>query len=138
MNMNSLRGIFVVGSVSLLLACGSSNSDGGTPSGSTCDPVAFTMLNIAGSDAKVCAATSQCIASQCTDTATKCAGPNYATGVYTGTCGAYFDCVKGCKCEKTCVDKCDPGTSDCASCLSIDLGMGCTLVCASEIASCSK
>jgi hypothetical protein len=94
------------------------------------------MLNTANSNAKVCAATIQCIGSQCADTAKRCAGPDYATGVYAGTCGSYFDCVKACKCEKTCVDKCDPGTPDCASCLSIDLGMGCTLKCVAEIASC--
>jgi hypothetical protein len=135
---NILRGIFVLGSMSLVAACGSSSSDTGTSSGSTCDPVAFAMLNTAGSNAKVCAATIQCISSQCSDTAKECAGPDYASGVYAGTCGSYFDCVKGCKCEKTCVDTCDPGTTDCASCLSIDLAMGCTLKCITEIASCGK
>jgi hypothetical protein len=96
------------------------------------------MLNTAGSNAKVCAATTQCIASSCADTAKECAGPDYASGVYAGTCGSYFDCVKTCNCQKACVDKCDPGTLDCASCLSVKLGLGCTLTCASAVASCGK
>ena len=135
---NVLRGIFVLGSVSLLVACGSSGNDSGASNGSICDPVAFAMIHTARGDAKVCAATIQCVSSQCADTAKKCAGPDYASGTYAGTCGSYFDCVKTCKCEKTCVDKCDVGTLDCSSCLSIDLALGCNLKCITEIASCGK
>ena len=121
-------------------ACGGSsgNNAGNLPGGATCDPVAFAMLNTAGSDAKVCTATLQCITSSCADTAQECAGPDWASGVYAGTCGGYFDCVKACNCAKGCVDQCDPETLDCASCLSIKLAMGCTLTCASAIASCGK
>jgi hypothetical protein len=96
------------------------------------------MLNVYSSNAKVCAATVRCIADSCSDTAKECAGPDWASGVYTGTCGSYFDCVKSCNCQKACVDKCDPGTLDCSSCISSKLGMGCTMTCASKIASCGK
>jgi hypothetical protein len=121
-----------------LPGCGDSSTKGENgPSGSTCDPVAFTMLNTAGSNAKVCSATTRCIAEKCPDKAEKCAGPDYASGVFAGLCGPYFDCVKVCECNKTCVDACDPGTTDCAACL-YDLGIGCTLTCAMEVASCGK
>ena len=140
MKSNSLPSVLVFCALSALAACGGSSgsNDGGSSSGATCDPVAFAMLNTAGSNAKVCAATTQCIASSCADAAKECAGPDYASGVYAGTCGSYFDCVKTCKCQKACVDKCDPGTLDCASCLSVKLALGCTLTCASAIASCGK
>ena len=140
MFMRSL--VFVLGSV--LLACGSSASspgttgDAGTPGAAACDPVAFATLNAAGSNAKVCAATTQCIANKCAAAAGECAGPDYASGVYAGTCGGYYGCVKDCKCVKTCVDQCDPGTVACSECLSYKLGYGCTLPCATEIASCGK
>ena len=136
MFMDSLRGILVVESALLLLACGSSASNPGTPSGSSCDPVAFATLNSAGSNAKVCAATIRCIGDKCSAAAKECAGPDYATGVYAGTCGGYYDCVKRCNCVKTCADQCDPGTPACSECLSYKLGYGCTLPCATEIASC--
>lgn len=140
MKLLGLPTVLVFCALSVLAACGGSSgsSDGGSSSSATCDPVAFAMLNTAGSNAKVCPATTQCIASSCSDTAKECAGPDYASGVYAGTCGGYFDCVKTCNCQKACVDKCDPGTLDCASCLSVRLGLGCTLTCASAIASCGK
>ena len=144
MKLKSFQKIPVTCALSVLVACGggasgsSASGDGGSSSGTTCDPVAFAMLNTAGTNAKVCAATTQCIASSCADTAKECAGPDYASGSYAGTCGSYFDCVKSCRCQKTCVDKCDPGTLDCASCLSVKLALGCTLTCASAIASCGK
>jgi hypothetical protein len=34
--------------------------------------------------------------------------------------------------------QCDPGTLDCASCLSVKLALGCTLICALAIARCDK
>jgi hypothetical protein len=129
--------------VLLVASCGS--SDSGLPgSGSvrpatvSCDPLAFAMLNTAGSNAKVCSATVGCIESKCADSAELCAGPDYKQQSYSGTCAAYLDCVKACNCAKACVDKCTPDSVDCAECLSLKLGMGCTLKCASEIASCGK
>ncbi len=127
----------MVGLLALVCACGSDGrSTGG--SGSACEPVTFSMLNVANSEAKVCAAATQCLADKCTATVEECAGPDFKSGVYSGTCASYFDCVKGCKCEKACADQCDPGTLDCASCLSSKLAMGCTLKCPTEIASCGK
>ena len=140
MKSSSLQKILVACALIGPVACGgsSSSNDGGSSSSATCDPVAFAMLNTAGSNAKVCAATTQCIASSCADTAKECAGPDYASGAYAGTCASYFACVKTCHCQKACVDKCDPETLDCASCLSVKLALGCTLTCASAIASCGK
>jgi hypothetical protein len=120
----------------LSAACGSSTSDSGNAG--ICDPLAFAMLNTANSDAKVCDATIKCIDSQCSDAAKECAGPDYKSQSYTGTCASYLNCVKGCNCAKACVDKCDPGTVDCSECLSLDLAFGCTLKCVSEIASCGS
>jgi len=131
----NLGGIFLLGA--LQLACGSSTSGSGASAG-ICDPVAFATLNAAGSNAKVCAATIKCIGDKCSDAAKECAGPDWASGVYAGTCGSYYDCVKSCKCVKTCVDQCDPGTTACSECLSYKLGYGCTIPCASDIASCGK
>jgi hypothetical protein len=128
--------------LAVFLGCGSSDSgnnsgDGGTGGqGSSCDPVAFATINATGSNAKVCSAFVQCLGSKCGDKAKECAGPDYASGTYAGTCGAYYDCVKACNCEKSCVDKCNPGTMDCATCLSSKLGYGCTIPCASELLSC--
>jgi hypothetical protein len=137
---NSLRQVLVYFALIALASCGGSSSsgDGGSSNSATCNPVAFAMLNVFNSEAKVCAATVQCIADSCSDTAKTCAGPDWASGVYTGTCASYFDCVKSCNCQKACVDKCDPGTLDCSSCISSELGMGCTLTCSSAIASCGK
>lgn len=129
--------------VLFIASCGS--SDGGGPgSGSvspaavSCNPLAFAMLNTAGSNAKVCSATIACIDSKCADSAKLCAGSDYKNQNYSGTCGAYFNCVKACNCSKACVDKCVPDSVDCSECLSLKLGMGCTLTCASEVASCGK
>ena len=140
MKSSRLRRVLATCALAAIAACGgSSGTNAGSPStGTTCDPVAFAMLNTANSNAKVCAATTQCIASSCSDTAKECAGPDYASGVYAGTCSSYFACVKACNCQKACVDKCDPDTLDCASCLSIKLALGCTLTCASAIASCGS
>jgi hypothetical protein len=121
--------------MSLLVSCGDS---GGSGAGAICEPVAFSMLNVANSEAKVCAATTKCMAANCSDAVLECAGPDYASGVYSGTCASYYECVKACNCVKTCADACDPGTMDCASCLSSKMAMGCTLKCISEIASCGK
>ena len=141
MFMRSLCGVLLLGSV--LLACGSSTSspgtgtDSGAPSGA-CDPVAFATLNSAGSNAKVCPAFIQCMGDKCSAAAQECAGPDYSKGVYAGTCGSYYDCVKTCNCVKTCVDKCIPDTSDCSACLLYTLGYGCTLPCASAVTSCGS
>ncbi len=121
-----------------VLSCDSSEGTPAAGAAGTCDPLAFAMLNTARSDAKVCAATTACIGSKCAEAAQECAGPDYKAQSYTGTCGTYLDCVKGCRCAKDCVDACDPGTLDCATCLSVKLGLGCVLTCASEIASCGK
>jgi hypothetical protein len=118
-----------------LAACGGSSGGGG---GTTCEPVAFSMLNVANSEAKVCAAAIKCMAESCADTVLECAGPDYATGVFGGTCASYFACVKGCNCVKSCADACPPDSLDCSSCLSSKLAMGCTLTCMSAIASCGK
>lgn len=134
----------IAGIISLaVMGCGSSGSDdnsggggSGGSQGATCDPVAYATISVAGSNAKVCSAFVQCLGSKCGDNAKQCAGPDYASGQYAGTCGAYYDCVKACNCEKTCADKCDVGTPDCAECLSTKLGYGCTLRCAGELASC--
>jgi hypothetical protein len=121
----------------VLAGCGGSGSTGGgTPT--TCNPLAFAMLNAAGSNAKVCAATVSCIDARCADVAVECAGPDYQTMTYAGTCSSYLACVKGCGCAKSCVDQCDPGTLDCASCLTTKLGMGCTMKCTSEVMSCGS
>jgi hypothetical protein len=140
---NRLQTIIGILGFVALVGCGSSGSDdnsggggSGGSQGASCDPVAYATINAAGSNAKVCSAFVQCLGSKCGDDAKECAGPDYASGKYTGTCGAYYDCVKACNCEKTCVDKCNPGTVDCAECLSIKLGYGCTMPCASELASC--
>jgi hypothetical protein len=129
-----------MGSSLVLMACGSSTSDPGTPSGpasgSTCDPVTFATLNTAGSNAKVCAAMIQCVGDRCSASAKECAGPDWTTGVFAGKCGSYYDCVKTCKCVKACVDKCDVPSVDCAECLSYKLGYGCTMPCAPELMSC--
>jgi hypothetical protein len=100
--------------------------------------VAFATLHAAGSNAKVCPAFVQCLGSKCGDDAKECAGPDYASGNYAGTCGAYYDCVKTCNCQKACVDTCDVGTPACAECLGLKLGYGCTMPCASEVASCGS
>jgi len=121
----------------LLVSCGSSATDPGSAT-AACNPLAFAMLNTAGSNAKVCAATVACIDDHCADMAKECAGPDYKAMSYAGTCGDYLNCVKQCNCVKSCVDKCDPGTLDCASCMSTKLGMGCTMTCASQIASCGR
>ena len=141
MFMRNLCGIFLLGA--LQLACGSSTTSPGTAgdsgaSGGNCDPVAFATLNAAGSNTKVCAATIKCIGDKCSDAAKECAGADWASGVYAGTCGSYYDCVKSCNCVKTCVDQCDPVTTACSECLSYKLGYGCTIPCASDIASCGK
>jgi hypothetical protein len=136
-----LLGITVLGSLSLVSGCGSSTSGtdpAGGGSGGSCNPVAFATLNSAGSNAKVCSAFVQCLGDKCLANAKECAGPDYATGVYTGTCGSYYDCVKTCNCAKACVDKCSPGTLDCAECLSYKLGYGCTIPCGSEVTSCGS
>ena len=140
MKSSRLGRVLATCALAAIAACGgSSGTNTGNPStGTACDPVAFAMLNTANSNAKVCAATTQCIASSCADTAKECAGPDYASGVYVGTCSSYFSCVEACNCQKACVDKCDPDTLDCASCLSIKLALGCTLTCASAIASCGS
>lgn len=136
--LQTIIGILALGA---LVGCGSSDSDGSGAGGSggqsaSCDPVAFATLKNAGSNAKVCSAFVQCLGSKCGDDAKECAGPDYAQGKYTGTCGAYYDCVKACNCETTCVDKCKPDTLACSECLSVKLGYGCTMPCASEVASC--
>jgi hypothetical protein len=134
--MRSFKLFVLCSALATALACGSStpsNSGGNT---TICDPVAFAMLNVAGSNAKLCAAIPACIADNCAATAKECAGPDYASGVYAGTCASYFACVKACKCDKTCVNACTPDSLDCASCVSSKLGMGCTLTCSSAIASC--
>jgi hypothetical protein len=140
--------LVAVGIFGLALGCGSSGSDdssGGGGSGGSgssgsqstmCDPVAFATINSANSNAKVCSAFVQCLGSKCGDKAKECAGPDYASGKYTGTCAAYYDCVKTCQCEKTCVGQCKPDSLDCAECLSTKLGYACTMPCASELASC--
>lgn len=120
-----------------LAACGSSTLEPPNAA-ATCNPLAFAMLNTAGSNAKVCAATVACIDARCAETAKECAGPDYKTMTYAGACGDYLNCVKGCNCVKACVDACDPGTLECATCLSTKLAMGCTMTCASEIASCGR
>jgi hypothetical protein len=139
---HSLEKFVVLTSMALLFACGTSTSEPGAssdagPSGtSTCDPVAFATLNAAGSNAKVCAATIRCIGDKCLSAARECAGPDYASGVYAGTCATYYGCVKTCKCVKSCVDQCTPDSIGCSECLSYKLGYGCTVPCATEIASC--
>ena len=132
--------------LAVIVGCGSSDSDnsgsggsGGSTSSaqsSSCDPVAYATINAAGSNAKVCPAFVKCLGTTCGDKAKECAGPDYASGTYAGTCGSYYDCVKTCKCEKSCVDQCKPDSIDCATCLSSKLGYGCTIPCASELASC--
>ena len=137
-----LQTIVALLGLAALAGCGSSESGsnlgGGGSQTSSCDPVAFATLNAAGSNAKVCSAFVQCLGNKCGDHAKECAGPDYASGKYTGTCGAYYDCVKTCNCQKACVDKCDVGTPACAECLGTKLGYGCTLPCASEVASCGS
>jgi len=118
----------------LVLSCGGTESANGTAG--SCNPLAFAMLNTANSDAKVCSATVACIDAHCAEGAVECAGPEYRSLNYAGTCGSYLNCVKACDCEKACVDQCDPGTMECASCLSITFALGCTMKCVSEIASC--
>jgi len=135
-----LLGTFVV---AVGTSCGSSDSAPSTGSGgagsdaNACDPVVFAMLNAANSDAKPCSTISTCVANRCAADAVSCAGTNYAQGDFSGgICDKYYACVQGCKCDKLCVDKCDPVTLDCASCISVTMGMGCTLKCSSEVASC--
>jgi hypothetical protein len=136
---NSLRTLVGIIGLTALVGCGSSDSGdnaGGGGSGASCDPVAFATLNAAGSNAKVCSAFVQCLGSKCAEAAKECAGPDFASGKYTGTCAGYYDCVRTCDCQKACVDKCDPGTIACAECLGTKLSYGCTMPCASEVASC--
>jgi hypothetical protein len=119
-----------------MVSCGDSGESGG--GAGSCEPVVFSMLNVAKSEAKVCAAAIQCMATNCSDAVLECAGPDYRSGVYSGTCASYYACVKGCNCVRSCADACDPATLDCASCLSSKMAMGCTLKCISDIASCGK
>ena len=121
-----------------LLGCSSGgNTANSAGNGEICDPVAFAMLNVANSNAKLCAAIPSCIAKSCNTDAVRCAGAGYATFKYDGgVCAQYYSCVKTCNCVKSCVDQCDPDSLDCASCLSVSMGMGCTLTCATDIASC--
>ena len=135
----STHQVFLAG----LIACqalGWSSCGSTAPASATnelCDPVAFAMLNVANSNAKLCAAIPSCIAKSCSTDATRCAGANYAAFDYAGgVCTEYYTCVEACNCVKTCVDKCSPDSLDCSSCVSVSMGMGCTLTCASDIASC--
>ena len=128
----------MAGLLALLCACSSDGNSGGTGSSPSCEPVTFSMLNVANTEAKVCSAATQCMADKCAATVDECAGPDFKSGVYAGTCASYFDCVKGCKCEKACADQCAPDTTDCALCLSSKLAMGCTMKCMTEIGSCGK
>jgi len=135
-----LLGTFIV---AVGASCGSSDSAPSTGNGgagssaNACDPVVFAMLNAANSNAKPCSAISTCVANRCAADVVSCAGTNYAQGDFSGgICDQYYTCVQDCKCDKTCVDKCDPVTLDCASCISVTMGMGCTLKCSSEVASC--
>jgi hypothetical protein len=117
------------------VSCGGSGDDGSKAG--TCDPIAFAMLETVNSEAKVCSATTRCIADKCSDKASKCAGLDYAKGSYAGLCPSFYGCVKTCNCDKTCFSSCDPDSLECASCLT-DLSFGCTLSCVTEIASCGK
>lgn len=145
MPFHKLNLLMVVGLACSCFGCGSSDTSDKSSapkanSGSSsdlCDPVAFAMLNAANSNAKLCTAIPSCITENCNADAMRCAGANYAKHDYTGgICNQYYDCVKNCNCVKSCVDQCDPDSLDCSSCLSITFGMGCTLSCVSEIASC--
>ncbi len=108
-----------------------SNTSGGTSGSGTSGGSAIKQCAPTGStctDAET-AAYSSCLQDKCDATYSKCLGPDYKSGTFSGDCGPYITCTQACACGDTkCSMACQSKlTSACTTCLG---GLGsCSEMC---------
>jgi len=93
-----------------------SGAGGAKDGGASCDP----MDQMEGTEECTPAQLkvySDCVDTACSDEYTKCYGPGYKQGKFSGVCGTYLNCTQDCDCnDSACQAACNP-SSECETCL---------------------
>jgi hypothetical protein len=109
----------VIGLVAMACACSMGCSNGSANDGAGGSAGGSSYFFGTGCDA-ACPLSgtgeyNSCLMGRCDSVLKSVYGDGYATGAFSGPCGAYMSCIRDCKCDETCARACMTGATACDS-----------------------